>query len=53
MSKQIDRRKFLLQSAKAGLGLTLGSIAINSYADEILPALDFILSNQNLLKRSG
>ncbi len=41
MSKQIDRRKFLLQSAKAGLGLTLGSIAINSYADEILPALDF------------
>ena len=39
MSNKLDRRNFLLQSAKAGLGLSLGSIAFDSFSAELLPAL--------------
>ncbi len=39
MDKKLNRRNFLLQGAKAGLGLSLGSIAFDSFSEEMLPAL--------------
>jgi len=39
MKYQLDRRDFLKKSTKAGLGMAFGSIAISSYANEVLPAL--------------
>ncbi len=40
MGNQIDRRNFLSKSVKAGLGLSLGSIALKTFAEERLPKLD-------------
>jgi len=40
MSKQIDRRNFLRQTAKAGIGLSLGSIALKTFAEQRLPNLE-------------
>jgi predicted dehydrogenase len=39
MSKKIHRRDFLAQSLKAGIGLTLGGIALDTFAQSPLPAL--------------
>jgi len=39
MNKKLDRRNFLLQSAKAGLGLSLGGFAYDSFSAEMLPIL--------------
>ncbi len=40
MNNSIDRRNFIKKSAKAGLGMAFGGMAISSYAQELLPALD-------------
>ncbi len=39
MSERYDRRKFLKQTTRAGLGIALGGAAVSSSAEQFLPAL--------------
>ena len=40
MSKAFNRRKFLTNTAKAGLGIALGSQVLQAGAETLLPALE-------------
>jgi predicted dehydrogenase len=40
MPKKINRRKFLDKTTKAGLGIAFGGAAMNSPAEQLLPALE-------------
>lgn len=39
MSDQFNRRNFLKKTTQAGLGIAFGGAALNSYAEQLLPAL--------------
>lgn len=40
MGDQLNRRKFLKKTTKAGLGIAFGGAALNSSAEQLLPALE-------------
>ena len=40
MSDQLNRRKFLKKTTKAGFGIAFGGAVLNSSAEQLLPALE-------------